>query len=145
MTRQVSRADTRSWPPFVTTVVTFLRSQPVRVLATAVAVISAAATYVNLRQLALLAGEATWVAAIWPVSVFGLMLVALRRGGQGRWWLLSALVVGMVGSAGARSPETVADVAWVVRAWPPIAFFGCYSLVQQDRGPARSDRLAELQ
>jgi len=94
-----------------------------------VAVVAAAASYGHMLHVAHLAGEPLWIARAWPITVDGLAIAALRRGERGRPWLLLALAVSIASNVLAGYPETVATIAPAVKAWPPLALFGCHVLL----------------
>lgn len=94
-----------------------------------VAVVAAAASYGHMLHVAHLAGEPLWIARAWPITVDGLAIAALRRGERGRPWLLLALAVSIASNVLAGYPEMVDTIAPAVKAWPPLALFGCHVLL----------------
>lgn len=107
----------------------------VRVVTFAVAAVAAAASYGHMLHVALLAGEPIWIARGWPITVDGLVYVALRAGRAGRWWLGLGLAVSIAANVLVRYPEFVQQpiVSALIAAFPPIALWGCHSL-RTDRG-----------
>jgi hypothetical protein len=98
-----------------------------------VALVAAAASYGHMLDVALTAGEPVWIARAWPITVDGLAIAALRRGEQGRRWLLLALTVSVASNVLAKYPEAVVDVAPAVSAWPPLALYGTHRLLHGRR------------
>jgi hypothetical protein len=91
----------------------------------AVTVIAAVASYDHTRELALRAGQSPLLAALLPLSVDGMIMVATLALGDGRErrgaaWL--AFVVGVAASLAANVMVAAPDpVARVVSAWPAVA------------------------
>ncbi|AVT39386.1 DUF2637 domain-containing protein [Plantactinospora sp. BB1] len=91
----------------------------------AVTVIAAVASYDHMRELALRAGQSPLLAALLPLSVDGMILVAtlaLGDGRRSRWSAWLAFLVGVAASLAAN--VIVADpdpVSRVVSAWPAVA------------------------
>lgn len=98
-----------------------------------VAAVAAAASYGHMLEVALHAGEPLWIARAFPVTVDGLVLAALRRGRQGRWWLALGIAVSVAANMLARYPDLAAVAGPIVSAWPPLALFGTHRLLQADR------------
>ena len=98
-----------------------------------VAVVAAAASYGHMLHVAHMAGESLWIARAWPITVDGLAIAALRRGEQGRRWLLLALAVSVASNVLAGYPEVVGNIAPAVKAWPPLALYGCHRLLHGRR------------
>lgn len=96
-----------------------------------VALIAAAASYSHMYNVALLAGEPLWIARAWPITVDGLVIAALRRGEQGRYWLLLGLAVSVASNVLSQYPALVASVAPGVSAWPPLALYGTHRLLHR--------------
>lgn len=91
----------------------------------AVTVIAAVASYAHMRDLALSAGQSPLLAALLPMSVDGMMLVATVALGDGRrskWSAWAAFLVGVAASLAANVMAAGPDpVARVVSAWPAVA------------------------
>ncbi|MFC8296279.1 DUF2637 domain-containing protein [Micromonospora orduensis] len=91
----------------------------------AVTVIAAVASYDHMRTVALDAGQSPLLAALLPLSVDGMILVAtlaLGDGRRSRWSAWLAFLVGVAASVAAN--VTAADndaVSRVVSAWPAVA------------------------
>ncbi|MDZ5447043.1 DUF2637 domain-containing protein [Micromonospora sp. 4G57] len=91
----------------------------------AVTVIAAVGSYDHMRELAHRAGQGPLLAALLPLSVDGMILVAtlaLNDGRRSRWSAWLAFLVGVAASLAAN--VLVADphpVARVVSAWPAVA------------------------
>jgi hypothetical protein len=100
-----------------------------------VALVAAAASYGHMLEVAVWAGEPLWLARAFPVTVDGLVLAALRRGRQGRWWLALGIAVSVAANMLARYPDLAAAAGPVVSAWPPLALFGTHRLLQARRAP----------
>lgn len=100
-----------------------------RLIIGVVAVVTALASYGHMYEVALLAGEPLWIARAWPITVDGLVLVALRRGDQGRAWLALGLAVSVAANVLAKYPEVVETVAPLISAFPPVALYGIHRLV----------------
>lgn len=105
------------------------------VIILAVALVAAAASYGHMLEVAVWAGEPLWLARAFPVTVDGLVLAALRRGRQGRWWLALGIAVSVAANMLARYPDLAAAAGPVVSAWPPLALFGTHRLLQARRSP----------
>lgn len=114
------------------------RRQPGRGLTLSLAVrlivgaVAAAVSYGHMYSMALAAGEHLWLARAWPVTVDGLVVVAMRRdGAAGRWWLYVALMVSLASNVAAQYPDMVASyppIRIAVAAWPALAFAGVHHL-----------------
>lgn len=115
----------------------------------AVGLMAAALSYDHMRLLAVHVGEPGWRAAVLPLTVDGLVVVATRvtvaRRGAGRpvgWLAYGALVLSVLASLAANvvsgDPTLVPDhvVRWVVSAWPPLAVAMAFELVLQYRSEA---------
>lgn len=111
------RQPVRSWQDSLTTLL--------------VALVAAAASYGHMYEVALMAGESTWIARAWPVTVDGLAFAALRRGDAGRWWLVLSLVVSVAANVVAQFPELATMAGPAVSAWPPLALFGTHRLLHR--------------
>jgi len=96
-----------------------------------VALIAAIASYSHMYAVALVAGEPLWVARAIPLTVDGLVLAALRRGGPGRPWLLLGLAASVAGNVLSHYPAAVVTVAPGISAWPAVALYGCHCLVNR--------------
>jgi len=94
-----------------------------------VAVVAAAASYGHMLEVAMWAGEPLWIAKAFPITVDGLVLAALRRGRQGRWWLALGIAVSVAANTLARYPDLAASAGPVISAWPPLALFGTHRLL----------------
>lgn len=99
----------------------------------AVAVVAAAASYGHMLEVAVWAGEPVWLARAFPLTVDGLVLAALRRGRQGRWWLGLGIAVSVAANMLARYPDLAASLGPVISAWPPLALFGTHRLLHAQR------------
>ncbi|WP_435107223.1 DUF2637 domain-containing protein [Nocardiopsis synnemataformans] len=113
--------------------------------------IAAVVSYSHMYELALRHGEPEWRAALFPLSVDGMIVGASvtllsdarqgRRGGALPWVLL---IVGSVASLAAN--VAVADpTAWsrIIHAWPSFALIGAYELLMSEfRTAARTVRTA---
>jgi hypothetical protein len=97
-----------------------------------VGVIAAAISWGHMYGMALAAGEHLWLARAWPITVDGLVVVAMRhRGPAGRWWLCVALGVSLLSNVAAQFPEIVGTTPAIriaVAAWPALAFAGVHQL-----------------
>ncbi len=115
----------------------------------AVGLMAAALSYDHMRLLAVHVGEPGWRAAVLPLTVDGLVVVATKvtvaRRGAGRpvgWLAYGALVLSVLASLAANvvsgDPTLVPDhvVRWVVSAWPPLAVAMAFELVLQYRSEA---------
>jgi hypothetical protein len=98
-----------------------------------VALVASAASYGHMLEVAMWAGEPMWLARAFPVTVDGLVLAALRRGRQGRWWLALGIAVSVAANMLARYPDLAATAGPVVSAWPPLALFGTHRLLHARR------------
>lgn len=91
----------------------------------AVTVIAAVASYDHMRELAERAGQPPLLAALLPLSVDGMILVAtlaLGDGRRSRWSAWLAFVLGVAASLAANVMVAAPDaVARVVSAWPAVA------------------------
>lgn len=94
-----------------------------------VALVAAAASYGHMLDVALMAGEPLWIARAFPVTVDGLVLAALRRGHDGRRWLVLGVAVSIAGNVLAKFPDVAATAGPVVSAWPPLALYGTHRLL----------------
>lgn len=94
-----------------------------------VALVAAAASYGHMYDVALMAGEPLWIARAFPITVDGLVLAALRRGEQGRWWLAAGLVISVAANVLAQYPEQAAAAGPVISAFPPLALYGTHRLL----------------
>lgn len=94
-----------------------------------VAVVAAAASYGHMFEVAVLAGEPLWIARAFPVTVDGLVLAALRRGPQGRWWLRLGVAVSVAANVLSRYPDLAHAAGPIVSAWPPLALYGTHRLL----------------
>ncbi|WP_236572316.1 DUF2637 domain-containing protein [Nocardiopsis sp. FR4] len=115
------------------------------------AVIAAVVSYSHMYELALHHGEPEWRAALFPLSVDGMIVGASmtllsdarhgRKGGLLPWALL------IIGSAASLAANVaVADpTMWsrIIHAWPSFALIGAYELLMREfRATARSVRRA---
>lgn len=98
-----------------------------------VALVAAAASYLHMYDMALMAGEPVWIARAFPIAVDGLVLAALRRGDRGRPWLVLGLGVSVAANIAAQFPELAAEAGPAVSAWPPIALYGTHRLLSRGR------------
>ncbi|MET7749936.1 DUF2637 domain-containing protein [Micromonospora sp. NPDC005367] len=91
----------------------------------AVTVIAAVGSYDHMRELALDAGQPAFLAALLPLSVDGMILVAtlaLGDGRRSRWSAWLAFLVGVAASLAANVLVAEPDaVSRVVSAWPAVA------------------------
>jgi hypothetical protein len=115
------------------------------------AMIAAVVSYAHMYELALRHGEPAWRAALFPLSVDGMVVAASmtllsdarqgRRGGVLPW---SLLILGSLASLAANI--AVADpTVWsrVIHAWPSFALIGSYELLmRQFRAGASCTRTA---
>jgi hypothetical protein len=113
--------------------------------------IAAVVSYSHMYELALRHGEPEWRAALFPLSVDGMIVGASmtllgdarhgRRGGLLPWTLL---ILGSIASLAAN--VAVADpTMWsrIIHAWPSFALIGAYELLMREfRTAARSARTA---
>lgn len=116
------------------------------------AVIAAVVSYSHMYELALRHGEPEWRAALFPLSVDGMIVGASmtllsdarngRKGGLLPWALL---IIGSGASLAAN--VAVADpTTWsrIIHAWPSFALIGAYELLMREfRTDARSVRSAD--
>ena len=115
------------------------------------ALIAAMVSYSHMYELALRHGEPEWRAALFPLSVDGMIVTAsmtllsdARRGRKGGFlpWML--LIIGSGASLAAN--VAVADpTAWsrIIHAWPSFALIGAYELLMREfRTAAKSIRSA---
>lgn len=98
-----------------------------------VAVVAAAVSYGHMLEVAVWAGEPLWLARAFPLTVDGLVLAALRRGRQGRWWLALGIAVSVAANMLVRYPDLAASLGPVISAWPPLALFGTHRLLHAGR------------
>lgn len=103
------------------------------VIIVVVALVAGAASYGHMYEVALMGGESTWIARVFPITVDGLVLAALRRGDAGKWWLRLALAVSVAANVAAADPT---PTGWAVAAWPPLALLGTHKLLQTSRPSA---------
>ena len=96
-----------------------------------VAAVAAAASYGHMAHVAALAGEPGWIAHLFPVTVDGLVLAALRRGQSGRWWLLLGLAVSVGANVLSQYPHMIDQLGPAVSAWPPLALYGTHRLLHR--------------
>ncbi len=116
------------------------------------ALIAAVVSYSHMYELALRHGEPEWRAALFPLSVDGMIVGASmtllsdarngRKGGLLPWTLL------IIGSAASLAANVaVADpTTWsrIIHAWPSFALIGAYELLMREfRTAARSVRSAD--
>lgn len=118
------------------------------------AVIAAVVSYSHMYELALRHGEPAWRAALFPLSVDGMIVGASmtllsdarhgRKGGLLPWALL---IIGSGASLAAN--VAVADpTVWsrIIHAWPSFALIGAYELLMREfRAAARSVRGADAE
>ena len=118
------------------------------------AVIAAVVSYSHMYELALRHGEPEWRAALFPLSVDGMIVASSmtllsdarngRKGGLLPWALL------IIGSAASLAANVaVADLTmWsrIIHAWPSFALIGAYELLMREfRTAARSVRSADAE
>lgn len=118
------------------------------------AAIAAVVSYSHMYELALRHGEPEWRAALFPLSVDGMIVGASmtllsdarhgRKGGLLPWTLL------IIGSAASLAANVaVADpTMWsrIIHAWPSFALIGAYELLMREfRTAARSVRTADAE
>jgi hypothetical protein len=96
----------------------------------AVAAVAAAASYGHMLEVAVTGGEPLWLARAFPITVDGLVVAALRRGRDGRWWLALGVAVSVAANMLSRYPELAEAAGPVISAWPPIALFGTHRLLR---------------
>ncbi|WP_160050926.1 DUF2637 domain-containing protein [Nocardiopsis sp. FR4] len=118
------------------------------------AVIAAVVSYSHMYELALRHGEPEWRAALFPLSVDGMIVASSmtllsdarngRKGGLLPWTLL---IIGSGASLAAN--VAVADpTVWsrIIHAWPSFALIGAYELLMREfRTVARSVRSADAE
>jgi hypothetical protein len=97
-----------------------------RLAVIAVGLIAAGASYGHMYKVALMAGEHSWIAKAFPLTVDGLGFIALRRGRDGRGWLVLAIAVSVIANVAAAEPTIVGRL---VAAWPPLSLLGCHRLL----------------
>jgi hypothetical protein len=92
-----------------------------------VALVAMAASYGHMFEVAMMAGENIWIARMFPITVDGLVLVALRRGGpESRWWLALGIAVSVAANVAAAEPTIEGRL---VAAWPPLCVLGTHRLL----------------
>jgi len=92
-----------------------------------VGLVAAAASYGHMLHVAAMAGESLWIARLFPITVDGLVLIALRhRGREARWWLAIAVAVSIAANIAAAYPTLQGRL---VAAWPPLALLGAHRLL----------------
>ncbi|MFL1427484.1 MULTISPECIES: DUF2637 domain-containing protein [unclassified Nocardiopsis] len=115
------------------------------------ALIAAVVSYSHMYELALRHGEPEWRAALFPLSVDGMIVGAsmtllsdARRGRKGGVLPWTLLIIGSAASLAAN--VAVADpTMWsrIIHAWPSFALIGAYELLMREfRTTARSVRTA---
>jgi hypothetical protein len=104
---------------------------PDRAITIVVGVVAAVASFGHMRHVAQLAGEPEWIAWLWPITVDGLALAALRRGEGGRRWLALGLAVSVAANVVAQYPEWAVAAGPVISAWPPLALYGTHRLLHR--------------
>ncbi len=98
-----------------------------------VALVAAAASYGHMFEVAMMAGENLWIARLFPITVDGLVLIALRhRSREARWWLALGIAVSIAANVAAAHPTLQGRL---VAAWPPLALLGAHRLIAR-RTPA---------
>lgn len=113
--------------------------------------IAAVVSYSHMYELALRHGEPPWRAALFPLSVDGMIVGAsmallsdARRGRKGGFLPWALLIIGSAASLAAN--VAVADpTMWsrIIHAWPSFALIGAYELLMREfRNTARSVRTA---
>jgi hypothetical protein len=102
-----------------------------------VAGVAAAASYGHMLEVALWAGEPLWIARAFPITVDGLVLAALRRGRQGRWWMALGIAVSVAANMVSRYPDLAVAAGPIVSAWPPLALFGTHRLLHAHKRSGR--------
>ncbi|MEU1900662.1 DUF2637 domain-containing protein [Nocardiopsis dassonvillei] len=116
------------------------------------AVIAAVVSYSHMYELALRHGEPEWRAALFPLSVDGMIVGAsmtllsdARNGSKGGLLPWTLLIIGSGASLAAN--VAVADpTTWsrIIHAWPSFALIGAYELLMREfRTAARSVRSAD--
>ncbi|WP_435112208.1 DUF2637 domain-containing protein [Nocardiopsis synnemataformans] len=117
------------------------------------ALIAAVVSYSHMYELALRHGEPEWRAALFPLSVDGMIVGAsmtllsdARHGRKGDLLPWTLLIVGSGASLAAN--VAVADpTMWsrIIHAWPSFALIGAYELLMREfRTAARSVRIASV-
>ena len=115
------------------------------------AVIAAVVSYSHMYELALRHGEPEWRAALFPLSVDGMIVASsmtllsdARHGRKGGFLPWTLLIIGSAASLAAN--VAVADpTVWsrVIHAWPSFALLGAYELLMREfRTAAKSVRNA---
>ncbi|GAB2520855.1 hypothetical protein HNR10_000731 [Nocardiopsis aegyptia] len=116
------------------------------------AVIAAVVSYSHMYELALRQSEPEWRAALFPLSVDGMIVASSmtllsdarhgRKGGVLPW---SLLIIGSRASFAAN--VAMADPtmwSWIIHAWPSFALIGAYELLMREfRTAAKSVRSAD--
>ncbi|HMG43558.1 MAG TPA: DUF2637 domain-containing protein [Acidimicrobiales bacterium] len=70
-----------------------------------VALVALAASYGHMLEVATTAGESIWIARMFPITVDGVVFIALRLGGpEGRWWLALGIAVSIAANVAAADP-----------------------------------------
>ncbi len=132
-----------------------------RICAVVVAVVAAYASYVHQRDFALQGGADETSAALWPLSVDGLLLLATTgllspatassRRTRGVMWTAFLLGIAVSLAANIAAAPTLDWQSVLVAGWPPVALLLSVELLAPhgDQRPARSDtsgppRAAEL-
>lgn len=102
--------------------------------------IAAVVSYSHMYELALRHGEPEWRAALFPLSVDGMIVASsmtllgdARRGRKGGLLPWTLLIIGSAASLAAN--VAVADpTAWsrVIHAWPSVALIGAYELLMRE-------------
>jgi hypothetical protein len=99
-----------------------------------VAAVAAAASYGHMLHVATMAGESLWIARLFPVTVDGLMLIALRHNSrEARWWLALGIAVSVAANIAAAHPTLEGRL---VAAWPPLSLLGAHRLIHGRRHPS---------
>jgi len=120
-------------------------TRPARYLGTAaVASIAAYASYGHMRAVTLAHGESQTVAALLPLSVDGLLVVAAvamvddRRAGRATArWTWTAFMVGVLASLAANVMHAEpSSVARIIAAWPPLALLLTVEMLSRGTTPA---------
>ena len=118
------------------------------------ALIAAVVSYSHMYELALRHGEPEWRAALFPLSVDGMIVASSmtlpsdacngRKGGLLSWTLL---IIGS-GASLAASVAVADPTMWsrIIHAWPSFALIGAYELLMREfRTAARSVRTADAE
>ncbi|WP_460363678.1 DUF2637 domain-containing protein [Actinocorallia lasiicapitis] len=109
--------------------------------------IAAVVSYRHMHELAVVRGESRWTAALIPLSVDGMIVVASmsilvesRAGRRGGWlpWVLLGLgsLASLAANVAVAEPTTIGRV---IAAWPSLALLGAYELLMgqlRGTGPA---------